>query len=287
MPDEKTPVMSFGDPEELARQKAIENAKLLAANEDKYKVPTEFVQIPSKGLVYSKDSTLYNAEEIEIKHMAAPQEDILTSLSLIRSGRVIDELLKSCMVNKAVHPEQLLLGDRNALMVAIRVTGYGPEYPVDVTCPDCGELNKEFNFDLSKLNINMLALQPAEDGMNKFSYEFPDKKNKVEFKFLTAQDSKEISDEINAMKKVRGAAAETNTTSTLKKQILSLNGDTNRGQINRFVDSLSLRNVRAFRKYLDDQEPDVIMKQNFACNSCGATNIVNVNISNNFFWPQI
>ena len=76
-------------------------------------------------------------ETVDIKAMTAREEDILTSRAFIKKGTVITELIRSCLVDKRIDPNSLLSGDRNALMVAIRVTGYGVEYSTEVTCPVC------------------------------------------------------------------------------------------------------------------------------------------------------
>ena len=108
-----------------------------------FEVPVESVPLPSKGTVYDADNPLHGKETLEIKAMTAKDEDILTSRALIKKGTVITHLLKSCLIDKTINPEHMLSGDRNAIMTALRVTGYGPEYTVEVDCPACGERSKQ------------------------------------------------------------------------------------------------------------------------------------------------
>ena len=142
------------NPEQYARQVAAGRA----TQHDQmagFSVPRDFVMLPSKGRIYPENSPLYNIEEIEVRHLTAADEDILTSRSLLRSGKAIDTLLDSVIVNKSIKAEELVSGDKNAIMTFLRITGYGPEYNVDLTCPGCNEDIKS-EFDLTQLTMNML-----------------------------------------------------------------------------------------------------------------------------------
>ena len=112
-----------------------------------FEIPVETVPLPSGGKCYDADHPLHGKDTVDIRAMTAREEDILTSKALIKKGTVISHLIKSCLIDKRVNPETLLAGDRNALMVALRVTGYGTEYKVEVDCPACGERSKH-NFNL-------------------------------------------------------------------------------------------------------------------------------------------
>ena len=110
-------------------------------------IAAESVPLPSKGLIYPEDNPLFGMENIEIKPMTAREEDILTSRAYIKDGTVITKLIHSCLVDKTINPDDMVAGDRNALMVALRITGYGSDYDVEVTCPNCKKNNKS-TFDL-------------------------------------------------------------------------------------------------------------------------------------------
>ena len=100
-----------------------------------FSVPRDYVMLPSKGRIYPQDSSLYNMEEIEVRHLTAADEDILTSRSLLRSGKAIDTMLSNVIMNKSVRVEDLISGDKNAILTFLRITGYGPEYEVEIDCP--------------------------------------------------------------------------------------------------------------------------------------------------------
>ena len=96
-----------------------------------FKIPTEIVTLPSKGLLYPKESPLAKGE-IEMKYMTAKEEDILTNVNYIRQGIVLDKLLQALIVTPIDYNE-LLVGDKNAILVAARVLGYGKDYDITYT----------------------------------------------------------------------------------------------------------------------------------------------------------
>jgi len=93
------------------------------------KFPTEVVDLPSQGLLYPKDSPL-SSGTIEIKYMTAREEDILTSANLIKKGIVIDKLLEALIIDKSIKLDDMLLGDKNAILIASRILAYGKDYEV-------------------------------------------------------------------------------------------------------------------------------------------------------------
>ena len=163
---------------EVASQKANQYDQMAG-----FSVPRDYVMLPSKGRIYPPDSPLHNMEEIEVRHLTAADEDILTSRSLLRSGTAIDTLLDNVIINQSIKAEELVSGDKNAIMTFLRITGYGPEYNIEISCPDCNEDIKN-EFDLTQLNMKMLDTDPVVEGQNRFSLDLPSGVN-VHFKFLT------------------------------------------------------------------------------------------------------
>ena len=247
-------------------------------------VPVDIISLPSQGKIYPRESALYRCSELEVRHLTAPDEDILTSASLIRSGKMIDTLLSNCIKNKAVKVEEMISGDKNAIMVFLRVSGYGHSYDIKLDCPFCNE-NIKWSFDLSKLQMNVLEVDPIAEGTNRFKFTLPSK-NFIEFKFLNSKEDKEINDTLENIKKKLGMVIDRNVTLRLKKQILSINNNEESSLINKFVDSMPVSDTRALRKYISKIEPDIIMKQDFTCSNCGKTEEVDVPITTEFFWPD-
>jgi len=247
-------------------------------------VPRDFVMLPSKGVIYPIDSPLHGLEEIEVRHLTAQDEDVLTSRSLLRSGKALDAVLNNVILNKTVKADKMISGDKNAILTFLRITGYGPEYVVQIDCPSCGA-DVKHEFDLSTLSMRFLDVSPIADGENRFEYTLPSG-NQIHFKFLTTEEENAISDQLEKAKKMTNSPFDSNVTTRLKHQLVAINGDDTPSTINQFVDVMSVRDSRAFRKYFDEIEPDVLMKQDFNCPHCGHRGEVEIPITVGFFWPD-
>ena len=272
-------------PEEEA---AFNRAKNLGQKADEvagFKVPTDFVQLPSGGKVYPVSSTLHNLKEVELRHLTAADEDILTSRSLLRSGKAIDSVISACLANKNINVEELLSGDKNAIVTFLRVSGYGSDYEVEMDCPSCGETSNH-TFDLSNLQMKNLEIEPAVAGDNRFTFQLPQTQINVEFRFLNSLQDKEIADAQDKMKKRTQSPIDRNITTRLKNVIISIEGNSDQGYINQFVDNMNVRDSRAFRKYMEDNTPDLDMEQEFECVHCGHRGEVEIPITVGFFWPE-
>ena len=249
-----------------------------------FEVPVESVPLPTHGLVYPSDSPLHMSETVDIRAMTAREEDILTSRALIKKGTVITNLLQSCVVDKRIEVQKMLSGDRNAMMIALRITGYGAEYSTEIDCPACGDRSKH-EFDLSSLAIKDLQIQPLEQGMNLFEFKLPVTKKTVQFKFLTGADEEEIM-VIQERKKKTGSQADSLVTTRLQFSIVSVDGKTDRNLISSFIRSMPARDSMALRQFIDKNEPGVDMKTFMQCDSCGETSEVRMPLGAGFFWPE-
>jgi len=247
-------------------------------------IPVETVPLPSGGVVYNPKSSLYGRETVEIRAMTAREEDILTSRALLKKGTVISELIKSCLTDKSINPVDLLIGDRNALMTAIRITGYGAEYDAEVECNECStKAPRQFN--LGELPIRRLEIKPVQDGLNVFEFLLPYSKKAVRFKFLTGRDEEEIVATGEKQKKL-GLQGESGITTNLLYSIVSIDGVEDRAKIAGFVRMMPARDSLALRNYIRDNEPGIRMKQDVSCPSCGHTEEVSMPLGVNFLWPQ-
>jgi len=247
-------------------------------------ISTELVPLPSGGKVYSSASSLSGKETIEIRPMTAREEDILTSRALLKKGTVVTELIKSCLVDRTINTSDLLAGDRNALMIAIRITGYGPEYTTEIQCADCDAKNEQ-TFNLSELPIKRLELDPVVEGQNLFEFVLPVTKKKVHFKFTTGRDEEESSALQEKQKKL-GISTESSVTTALHQAIVSVDGIEDRFKISNFIKLMPARDSLAIRNYMRENEPGVTMKQESSCPSCGHSEEVNMPLGVNFLWPS-
>lgn len=249
-----------------------------------YEVPVEAVPLPSRGRVYPPDSPLAGQDTIEIKAMTAQEEDILTSRALIKKGTVITHLLKSCMIDKRINPNDMIAGDRNAVMTALRITGYGQEYNVEVDCPACSVRSKQ-GFDLAALPIKRLEIEPVAEGANLFEITLPVTKKVVRFKFLDGNDEEEIMITAERSKKV-GLQGENLVTTRLKHSIVAIDGTTEKGKIGLFIRNMPARDSLTLRKYIDKNEPGIDMKSWMECPSCFESSEVRLPLGATFFWPD-
>lgn len=251
-----------------------------------FTTPTEFVSLPSKGKFYPSNHPLHGKETLEIKFMTAKEEDILTSQSLIKKGVAIDRMLQNLIIDKNIQVSDLLVGDKNALTMAARVSGYGPEYDITVTCPSCQEKCKH-KFDLSLIgekqldDLSELPIESQEDGL--FTVSLIKTKTKVQFRLLTGKDEADIVKSMSDKKIVR---EEKNSTSQLKRIIVSVNGETDTRIIDNFVDCLPVIDAKLLRGLLKKVTPDVDMKQDFQCSKCGHEEEVEIPFTVEFFWPK-
>tara|TARA_R110000796_G_scaffold213681_2_gene329757 strand:- start:134 stop:874 length:741 start_codon:yes stop_codon:yes gene_type:complete len=241
------------------------------------KFPTEVVDLPSQGLLYPKDSSLSNGT-IEIKYMTAREEDILTSANLIKKGIVVEKLLQALIIDKSIKVNDLLVGDKNAILIAARILAYGKEYNLEYD-------GQKIEVDLTSLEDQKLDKSIVTEGTNEFEFELPATKRKLTFKLLTSGDEKEIDKEIDGYKKV-GDGIGRDLTTRLKHQIVSIDGDTKRANINSFVDNEFLsRDSIAFRIYTSKIMPDVDMTSTYI-DSDGIEKEFTVPMTVTFLWPS-
>ena len=239
-----------------------------------FKIPTETIELPSKGLLYPEGSELAKGT-VEMKYMTAREEDILTNQSYIKNGTVLDKLMKSLIISK-INYDELLIGDKNAVMVAARVLGYGKDYTFDYN----GETH---TVDLSTLENKPLHPEVESRKTNEFEFTLPHSSNRVTFRFLTHKDEQDINREVEGLKKINKDSSSELTT-RLKYIITSVEGNRERKDIRDFVDNYLLaKDSRALREYIKTLQPDVDMS--FFPSDGGDR--VNIPVGVSFFWPDL
>lgn len=240
---------------------------------DNLKLPTETVELPSKGLLYSKDNPL-SSGTIEMKYMTAKEEDILTNATYIKNGTVIDKLLKSMIVSK-INYDDLLIGDKNAILVAARILGYGKDYEFTIG-------DTTHTLDLTQIENKEMDESLFESGKNEFNYTLPHTDTNITFRLLTHGDEKKIQKEIAGIKKLNNSNPEGST--RLKYIITSVADSREPKDIREFVDNYLLaKDARAFRKHVLEVQPDVDLT--FFPDDGGEA--VAIPIGASFFYPDL
>jgi hypothetical protein len=244
--------------------------------------PTEFIELPSKGHFYPEDNPL-SSGKVEMKYMTAKEEDILTSVNLIQQGIVLEKLLETLMIDKSISLDDMLLADKNALIVGARVLAYGKDYEFNYT-DSFGEKIKG-KIDLTKLKETKVDLSQYEKGQNIFNFTLPKTERQIVFQLTTTKLEKQIAVEVEALKKVYKDIEPENST-RLKYQIISVDGNQDRKSINNFVDNefLSIDSL-AFREHITEITPTIDFRAEVK-NSQGGKETATVPITVGFFWPE-
>tara|TARA_B100000131_G_scaffold323166_1_gene380240 strand:+ start:1399 stop:2337 length:939 start_codon:yes stop_codon:yes gene_type:complete len=250
--------------------------------------PTEWVDLPSKGKFYPEGHPFHNKEQIEIKYMTAKEEDILASKSLLKKGIAIDRLIKSVCVDR-VNIGSLLTGDKNAIMVAARVTGYGTDYSVNLQCPVCAARNENYNWDLSEV----APQQPDMEWLEKHGYKptprgyqitLPKTGARVSVRFLNGDDEEKL-DKLQSNRK-KANLGESRMTDQFRQMIVEISGHSDRTLISKFAESMPAGDARVLRKSYAEAKPDVDMSINYVCGECLSESEVDMPMTAEFFWPE-
>ena len=249
--------------------------------------PTEFVELPSKGLLYGEDHPLHNVESIEIRHMTAKEEDILTSEALIKKGLALDRVLDAVIVDKALKASQLLIGDKNAVLIAARITGFGPEYTVSVTCPACAN-SQECTVDLGEIENKTLSEQSSDiTRLPNGNYEMVFAQYKdlaVEVRLLKGRDEFTIMQKREKRRKLK--LPDANITDQLEMMIVRINEVTEPSLLKKFVEQCPTRISREIRSKYEEIVPDIDLSFAYSCENCDHTGKVGLPLTAEFFWPK-
>ena len=248
-------------------------------SDEQFKFPTETVELPSKGLLYPKENPL-SSGKVEMKYMTAKEEDILTNQNYIKNGTVLDKLMQALIVSK-VDYNDIIVGDKNAIMVASRILGYGKDYTFEYE-------GQEVTVDLSEIEPKWINEEHlVEPNKNEFKYTLPHSGTDITFKILNNKDEKAIEADVKGLKKINKLASPEMST-RLKKMILSVNGESDSKTIREFVDNYFLaRDTRAFREHIKEIQPDMDLTFDFYPeDGDDVQEQVRIPVGVTFFWPD-
>ena len=248
--------------------------------------PTEVVPLPSRGLLYPEGHPLADGF-IEMKYMTAKEEDILTSQNLIKQGVVLDKLFESLIVTP-VNYNDIYSGDKNAIMVAARLLGYGNDYTVELEDPFSPGTKQKVTIDLSQIEHKEVDYSLFENRKNEFDFELPNSKRVVTFRLMTHALEKQIETEIKASNKaIIKTGIDKELTTRLKHIIIGVDGETGRAVVNNFVDNeLFAVDSRALRTYIKTISPDLDMTFTFISEATGDVKELDIPMDVSFFWPN-
>ena len=250
--------------------------------------PTEFVSLPSQGRHYPSDHPLFNQETVEIKQMTAKEEDILTSMTLIKNGVALERLLESIIVDKRIDPKTLLVGDRNAIVISARVSGYGNVYRTQITCPNCFTEQK-YNFDLNEADVrtsehilNDLPEEVEITDSGHYSLTLPKSNLNVVLRLLNGKDENKLSISL----KNDNQGSQRLVTTQLEHMIMSVNGNTTQEAIQYVAHNLPSADSMFLRKIYKNIVPNINLNLGFECENCSHAEDMEVPLTAEFFWPE-
>ena len=245
-----------------------------------YDFPTEIVSLPSKGKLYPEGHPLKKGT-IEMKYMTAKEEDILTNQSFIQNGVVLDKLFKALIVTPCEYND-LLLCDKNAIMIAARILGYGKDYSIKATSPSGEQI--EYTVDLTKLGEKDIDWNNIKKGVNEFTVTLPAANIPVKVKLLTQGDQSKMDAELKGLAKLK----KNPQVSTMMKYVITdVDGESDNAKVRKFVDSKLLAiDSRAIRTFLKKITPEVDLTVDVPDGDSGDTFRSSISIGLDFFWPD-
>lgn len=248
------------------------------------KFPTETINLPSKGWFYSADNPL-STGQLELKQMTAKEEDILSSKNLIQKNIVLDKLLESVVINKAINLDEMFICDRNAAFYAIRRLAYGDDYEAVLSCGRCGKENS-IMIDLGKIDNKPFEFEKHQQGENSFPFTLPVSGVNLTYKLLTKKDENSIDQELVGLAKITKDLSREVTT-RLSHVITSVDGNSERSRIRKFVmEEFLSRDSLAFRKHIRENMPDIDTRFDFSCAHCSLERKEDAPMGVSFFWPN-
>ena len=245
---------------------------------------THYVDLPTKGVHYSKEHPLFGHETIEIKMLTTKEEEILSNPSYIEKEVVLDKLLESVIINKNIKHTMIHDADQMAILLASRVEAYGPEYPVGIACFSC---DKEYgaNIDLTKMleNVTHADMEVTEGGTT--IIELPKSKKVVEFRVLLPIEIRSIEKTVERMKKTG-----INTSffqEFYQRVIVSVDGDTDGEVISGVIKGMFFKDSRALKLAYENSIPRIDTEFESSCSNCGHTQKGGLPIQASFFFPDL
>lgn len=250
---------------------------------DLLNVPTQTLDLPSKGLLYPESSPL-SSGQIELYLPTAMHEDILTNRNFIQQGTVIDKFLQAIIASKIDYTE-LLVGDKNAIMIGVRILAYGSKYSFKYTDPTSNQA-EDVTVDLSDLKEKEIDWESIKKGQNEFDYQLPMSKQLITFKALTHKDESAIESELKGLQKVnKNMSAE--ITVRLAHSIVAVNGDRDKKVVRDFIKAMPMRDSQDLRKKVLASTPDILMKFDFTRKNGEVVEGLSIPMTVDFFWPEL
>ena len=251
------------------------NPFIIELSQPNYNTSFDVIPLPSKGKLY-KDVK----QSVRVSFMTTADENILTSPNLLQSGQFLEILINRKLLEQNLRYRDLHVGDRNAIMIWLRATGYGEMYPV--TLLDENDIPFDTEINLHDLKIKNLSVEPDSEGL--FDFIMPLSKVNIKFKLLTCGDVDDIEAMVDADKE-SGNPVNNSSTYKLEKSIVEVNGNRNKEDIRMFIDGIRILDTKKLNDYIDSIESGLDL--NIEIKTPGGGSIKTfLPLNVNFFWPN-
>jgi hypothetical protein len=243
-------------------------------------VPFDEILIPSKGIFYNNKKNSFL-----VKYLTGKEENILTSPTLIDSGKAVEMVMSSCILDWEDDVKDILLGDINAVIIYLRSTSYGDNIKYEHECPKCKYINDNV-LTLSSLEMKDVEVEPDENGL--FTFVLPKMKIQqeqviIKFRPKTLGDEIKILNEVENNKKVIGDIVyDKRVEITYKNQIVSVNDNYNKNFILNVIKNMPLGDSLKFREFIEKVEPGINNLIHSNCINCGFVQKNKIPIDYNF-----
>jgi len=252
------------------------NQYILELSQPNYNAPFDVIPLPSQGKMYPNRKS-----NIRVGFLTTADENILTSPNLLQSGEFLEILINRKVLEPELRYKDLHVGDRNAIMIWLRATGYGEMYPVTLL----DEKDKPFDTEINLNELKTKNLGAEPDGEGLFYFEFPLSKAKIKFKLLTCGDVDDIEKLVEA-DKVNGSPVNNTNTYTMERTIVEVNGSRDRHAIRDFANSMRIKDSSEFNKYIEKIDSGIVL--DIEVGTPGGSSIKTfLPLNINFFWPNV
>lgn len=268
----KQPIMQ---PQNYGQVPSNVNSYILELSQPNYNSPFDVIPLPSEGKLYRNKKS-----NIRVSYMTTADENILTSPNLIQSGEFLEILINRKVLEPEIRYKDLHVGDRNAIMLWLRATGYGEMYPVTIFDENDQPFDTEIN--LNELNYKSLGAEPDSEGL--FDFVMPLSKTNIKFRLLTCGDIDEIESKVESDKKNENPVNNSNSYA-MEAMIVEVNGNRDKEFVKNFVNNLRIKDAKEFNQYVEKIESGVDLNITVQTPGGGSVNtFLPLNIG--FFWPN-